>query len=242
MQANHECEASRGLQSALKAKANIVGIPIPGYAPFIFQRAKLQRCLKGVLPTSVIAVVNEHGARYLLIEGNAGRVRTKMRMISMSRHDALRLMDKDKLSARLTRPKSSKYDAAIKKLEKEMGSAPTIRCGWNQRVSKFDESDRQQWAAWREGKAQRTTHFQQEMKRTSRELAEINARSWRPGKGYYHYEPKPEEMWGPARYATYLTWRNYAAAIRAQIADIRALKLEDEFAKAMRIAEAMSGS
>lgn len=241
MQANHECEASRGLQSALKAKAKIVGIPIPGHAPLIFMRTKLQRCLKGVLPTSVIAVVNGN-ARWLCIEGNAGRVRTKMRMLSMSRSDALRLMDdKDKFSARLTRPKSTKYDAAITKLEKEMGSAPVIQCGWNRRVRKFDEYDRQRWASWRADKTQRTTHFRKEMKRTSRELAKINTGCRRPGSSY-QWEPKPEEMWGPARYSAYLVWRKYTAPIRAQIADIRALKLEDEFAKAMRIAETMSGS
>jgi hypothetical protein len=157
MQANHQCEASGPLQSALKAKAKIVGIPIPGNAPLIFQRTKLQRMLKGVKPISVIAEVGEGKSRFLCIKGRAGAVRNTMRILSMSRYDAIRQMeDKEKALDRLTRPKSSKFDTAIRKLEKEMGAAPRILTGWNRKSREIDEDEREIWLHWRTSKMDRT--------------------------------------------------------------------------------------
>lgn len=84
MQTNPDYDLSKPIQTAIKASAPYVGIPLPGHAALMFKRERLSRALKGVRPVNIEVIVEDNGERYLLIEGYAGRVRTRMRFRSLS--------------------------------------------------------------------------------------------------------------------------------------------------------------
>lgn len=106
MRINPDYDLSKPLQSALRSKAPYVGVPIPGHAPLIFKRSRLQGVLKGVTPTSIECtgfretetriigglkweVEGWSQTRWLIIRGTAseGRVKTCVKMLSMRRSE-----------------------------------------------------------------------------------------------------------------------------------------------------------
>lgn len=149
-----EYDIARALQSALRAKAPYVGIPIPGHAPLIFERAKLQRALTGVTPVYIGCEIISADKRALVIEGCSGpRCRTRLRAFSIPRAQLIgggcerhrygvqrwgneigRVQGKWKLSIRekpasVARDPLSKYRKELEKLEKQLaklGERPKI--------------------------------------------------------------------------------------------------------------------
>lgn len=134
---NHEYDLAKPLASALKASAPYVGIPIPGHAPLIFNRAKLKSALRGVKPVYIDVEVHENGQRSLVVEGVASaRCRTSLRMRSLQRNvfysgrsEAARAMDKWNPLKQRSATRTTKYEKAIAKLERQLvklGNRPAI--------------------------------------------------------------------------------------------------------------------
>lgn len=227
---NPQYEISRALSTALKAKAKIVGIPIPGHAPLAFERTRLQRMLRGVRPYSIVVDILDSD-RFLCVKGVAnGSVRTSCRVRAIPRHEALRMIEcREKTLDRLTRPKATKHDAMIRRLEKEIGHAPRIDPpGFSWRFA--SAPTRETWLYWRAQKQERTQAFREALAeyRGDMVMARINCHHglYRPGKSPYSHEYDVTPKWGPGRYLSYLTWRKETAHLREQIDAVRQLKAE----------------
>lgn len=171
---NPQYDLARPLASALKAKAPIVGIPIPGHAPLIFNRLFLVRALKGVLPVNIEVEVLDSGERLLIVDGRAGEsnrgwsVKHHMRVRSLHRG---RWQDKKTIEDAMAKwkpadpkaPKTSKYDKALAKLYKQVANLrdkPTIQnpCTYDNRYEPSEcerESVTREWTRWRNQKALR---------------------------------------------------------------------------------------
>ena len=148
MIANPDYELSGALQSALKAKAPYVGVPIPGHAPLIFKRTLLAASLKGVrvVNVDVLGGADENGdaGRYLVVDGVAGerfngqvcvgRTRHHMKVRAIPRrhfripgYEPANVMSKwiekerkGKAAPPAPTGKTAKYLKAIAKLEKQL--------------------------------------------------------------------------------------------------------------------------
>ena len=158
---NLEYDLARPLQSALKAKAPYVGIPIPGHAPLIFNRLFLVRVLQGVKPVNIEVLTNDSGDRWLKVDGviNA-RCRTSFKTPSIPRARVLRYgterdeMDKWRPTITATpKPRTTKWEKAIVQLEKKLAKLgerpkifnPAIATG---RVAKdYTRENRLKWRA-----------------------------------------------------------------------------------------------
>jgi len=161
MVANPDYDIARPLASALKATAPYVGIPIPGHAPLIFKRSKLQNALRGVKPIYIDVAIDPAGERFLTVEGVASaRCRTFMRMLSLHReafHNRYSEPYKEMQKwnpAKAAAPRTSKYDKALAKLEKQLaklGDRPQIK---NPCLSQsaVDASNHAQFSRWHEQK------------------------------------------------------------------------------------------
>ena len=163
---NFEYDLARPLASALKATAPYVGIPLPGHAPLIFNRAKLKSALSGVKPVSVAVVIHDNGERSLTVEGVAGpRCRTFMRMRSLRRDvfsnwrsEPARAMKKwNPIKAKAKRSTGAKYEKAIAKLQRQLtklGGRPHLAnpC---MPYSEEPEIQRQNFLLWRQQKTLR---------------------------------------------------------------------------------------
>jgi hypothetical protein len=173
---NPDYDLARPLASALRAKAPYVGIPIPGHAPLIFNRLFLFRAMKGVRPVNIEVLTFESGERYLIVDGIAderfnghvciGRVRHHMKVRSIprarfrayGRNNPANEMEKWKptVAAAPAPVRTSKYDKAIAKLEKQLaklGPRPKI---FNPAVATSDDDyNRDTWLAWHQQKALR---------------------------------------------------------------------------------------
>lgn len=184
MQVSDDLDLSRLVQSAIRAKAPFVGIPMPGHAALTFNRSKLSAALRGVTPVN-IEVISEGASRYLLIEGTAGpNVRTRMKMLSKEprfwrSYEGKKILDawhKDEERKRkkvVTIPAHSDRKAAarikkaavtLRRLEKEltgMGYPVTLRNPAVPVIREYaeashDEYARQRWAESRKSKRMRT--------------------------------------------------------------------------------------
>ena len=162
MVANPDYDIARPLASALKATAPYVGIPIPGHAPLIFKRSKLQNALRGVKPIYIDVAIDPAGERFLTVEGVASaRCRTFMRMRSIHREtfynpfsEPYNEMQKWNPLKKAAAPRTSKYDKALGKLEKQLaklGDRPQIEnpCLSHSTV---DASNHAQFSRWHEQK------------------------------------------------------------------------------------------
>ena len=159
---NPDYDLARPLASALKATAPYVGIPIPGHAPLIFKRSKLQNALRGVKPIYIDVAIDPAGERFLTVEGVASaRCRTFMRMRSIHREtfynpfsEPYNEMQKWNPLKKAAAPRTSKYDKALGKLEKQLaklGDRPQIEnpCLSHSTV---DASNHAQFSRWHEQK------------------------------------------------------------------------------------------
>ena len=159
---NPDYDLARPLASALKATAPYVGIPIPGHAPLIFKRSKLQNALRGVKPIYIDVAIDPAGERFLTVEGVASaRGRTFMRMRSIHREafqnrysEPYNEMQKWNPLKKAAAPRTSKYDKALAKLEKQLaklGDRPQIEnpCLSHSTV---DASNHAQFSRWHEQK------------------------------------------------------------------------------------------
>ena len=159
---NPDYDLARPLASALKATAPYVGIPIPGHAPLIFKRSKLQNALRGVKPIYIDVAIDPAGERFLTVEGVASaRCRTFMRMRSIHREafhnrysEPYNEMQKWNPLKKAAAPRTSKYDKALAKLEKQLaklGDRPQIEnpCLSHSTV---DASNHAQFSRWHEQK------------------------------------------------------------------------------------------
>ncbi len=160
---NPDYDLARPLASALKAKAPYVGIPIPGHAPLIFSRDKLQAVLRGVKPIYIAVTIHDNGERSLTVEGVAGpRCRTFMRIRSLSRQgfyncrsDQYQAMEKwNPAKQNKPRSRTAKYDKAIAKLERQLaklGNRPHI-CNPCLSYSEVSKDYRAQFLSWHQQK------------------------------------------------------------------------------------------
>ena len=163
MVANPDYDLARPLASALKAKAPYVGIPIPGHAPLIFNRDKLQRALRGVKPVYIDVTVHENGERSLVVEGVASpHCRTSMRLRSLhrsvfnpNRYSAPYMAMEKWNPLKAKAPRVTKYDKAIAKLERQLaklGNRPEIA---NPCVTSSAPRDGESFLRWRQQKGLR---------------------------------------------------------------------------------------
>lgn len=108
------------LQSAIKAKAPVVAIPVEGHAPFCVDGKRLRVWAKGVTITRVEVVQNPDeyyayeipvqgyrcegpkdiecvtvkGSRWLEIAGHVGKIHTKARFVPIARIEAIKTLSK----------------------------------------------------------------------------------------------------------------------------------------------------
>jgi hypothetical protein len=163
---NVDYDLTKPIQSAIKAKAPYVGVPMPGHAPLIFKRSLLAGALKGVKPVYIEVNVLESGLRVLTVEGTAGpRVRTRCSIYSIRREqfrlwgsEVKKAMDKWKptMTLKVKAPKSTKFDKAIIVLEKrlaKLGDRPRL---YNPAIATgYHSSDRESCLKWYQQKSLR---------------------------------------------------------------------------------------
>lgn len=162
---NQDYDLARPLQSALKAKAPFVGVPIPGHAPLIFQRDKLVRALKGVKPIHLYVEVYENGNRALIVDGVAGpRCHTHLKALSLQRNHLVHWGDPMKAAERwrrgwkqkpaTTRDPLAKYRKELERLDKALAKLenrpeifnPATATG---PIYQPDSYERELWRDWR---------------------------------------------------------------------------------------------
>src|SRR5205823_3720897 len=107
------------IESAMKAKSPVVGIPIPGHAPFRILRSRLRDSLKGL---KILSSAYESGdsKRWLTVEAAAERVKSTRKYFPLDRHHAGKLIDRWLKSERRKGSKSQRSvrkSAAEKQLE-----------------------------------------------------------------------------------------------------------------------------
>ncbi len=173
---NPDYDLARPLQSALKAKAPYVGVPIPGHAPLIFQRDKLVRALNGVKPIHMYVEVYENGNRALIVDGVAGpRCRTHMKAASLRRDHLVYWGDPMKAAERwrkgykpkpaaATRDPLAKYRKELARLDKalaKLGERPEIANPCTSTGPYYEGEYAEDWRKeWREWFAQKPTRAQ----------------------------------------------------------------------------------
>lgn len=215
------------IASAVKGKAPIVAIPVEGAAPICIRRKVLAGWSKGVTIQSM--KLGEH--RWLHLAGIAKNgVVCKASFAPISRINAMNELYKWTAKERENRKKgakSSKWDLAVRRLEKEIGDAPKVVYGWNRKAFRVDDYDRQTWMNWRVGKQRRTEAFRDLIDKCgSVDAARACIHTQRPTLSVRYWTPKFEDMWGVERYRVAVEWLKQTKPIREQIVEIRRMEGE----------------
>jgi hypothetical protein len=153
------------IQSAIKAKCPIVGIPIPGQRPFTVRRDKLVGALRGMqIIDAAIQLPLDHGHAQMVVYGVAPRVRGTYKFYLANGHQASELMRDWTRAQRKARahPKplepQGKHAKAIARLEKQLAKMGTPRpphcallyeCKYSDQASKHWRDSGVQWAKWK---------------------------------------------------------------------------------------------
>ena len=213
------------IQSAIKAKAPVVGIPVPDHAPVRLLRSRLKASLKGLTIVSAEYDGTAFGkAGVLKIKARGERVTASRIYFPVTRQDASRMLDKWAKSQRAKLSKPKPANATERQLQELRGKLnkmthrpknPAVANGYV-----IPEYQRELFLRWRQEK-----HIRKQFKSASEFsmavlTGKIQAELSNPAKHYNwrHDEPR----WGAERYA-YL-FNDDRQFVKSQIAAV-AVKL-----------------
>jgi hypothetical protein len=153
------------IQSAIKAKCPIVGIPIPGQRPFTVRRDKLAGALRGLqIIDAAIQLPLDHGHAQMVVYGVAPRVRGIYKFYLANGHRTSEMMRDWTRAQRKARahPKplepQGKHAKAIARLEKQLAKMGTPRpphcallykCRHSDGAGSYWRESGVQWAKWK---------------------------------------------------------------------------------------------
>jgi len=193
-------ELARPLASALKAKSPLVGIPVPGHCPLVFERTKLQRMLRGV-KVHHISIDATGQDRLLQVKGLSGYVRCNYRILAIPAHEITARTNQRRMSRfaeTFAAPKQTQLQKKIARLKQDkiaLMSSPR----WLPNTI-YRNYDREEILNWYKGKAERKANSCKD------ELERMNRGMFRKNPCNRRY--KRTQHWGPEKYA-FLKDENY---------------------------------